>query len=476
MDGYDNGHLFSGSDHDSNCSTITIIELFEFVMHNDLGALSMLLQESPHFKDAQYISDSPPSTIEKGLDSRGLIHLDTLLMTSCRMGRLSIAMLLVTAGCRLHDRNAISGYTALMYACECNQNDTLTYLIGKGVRINDINVLGMTSLMLAVRNSHVEIVSILLRHKVNVDLVSNDMKTALLIACQVGFFSGAILLMYEGNRSVNHTDIYGNSALGYAAAGGFIDIVHVMLLKNSDVHLVNKSGRSPLMLAAKAGNVEVCSLLIKEHVKVDLVDIKGDTALTLALKMMHIDVCAVLIKGGADLYHKNNLGLSALDLCGQKVKSFSVTYIAAIQRTLLDLYIREQNWKRRKNFALALKGIIGSTFVQLNSSDSSNSGSLSSKCSVLATAQPSSVARTGKRMSPLHSNPVTPVSPHASKRPRGISGDAPKTKSSATGLFKKNSSNNSSSNGSSLPISALQPIAATALSIELIRRTVAKFI
>lgn len=54
----------------------------------------------------------------------------------------------------------------------------------------------------------------------------------------------------------------GNTALTYACAGGFIDIVKVLLNEGANIEDHNENGHTPLMEAASAGHVEVARVLL----------------------------------------------------------------------------------------------------------------------------------------------------------------------------------------------------------------------
>lgn len=67
----------------------------------------------------------------------------------------------------------------------------------------------------------------------------------------------------------NGKDLYanffsaGNTALTYACAGGFVDIVKVLLKAGANIEDHNENGHTPLMEAASAGHVEVARVLLE---------------------------------------------------------------------------------------------------------------------------------------------------------------------------------------------------------------------
>lgn len=57
--------------------------------------------------------------------------------------------------------------------------------------------------------------------------------------------------------------LLGNTALTYACAGGFVDIVKVLLKAGANIEDHNENGHTPLMEAASAGHVEVARVLLE---------------------------------------------------------------------------------------------------------------------------------------------------------------------------------------------------------------------
>lgn len=55
----------------------------------------------------------------------------------------------------------------------------------------------------------------------------------------------------------------GNTALTYACAGGFVDVVKVLLKEGANIEDHNENGHTPLMEAASAGHVEVARVLLE---------------------------------------------------------------------------------------------------------------------------------------------------------------------------------------------------------------------
>lgn len=61
---------------------------------------------------------------------------------------------------------------------------------------------------------------------------------------------------------ISFCSLLGNTALTYACAGGFVDIVKVLLNEGANIEDHNENGHTPLMEAASAGHVEVARILL----------------------------------------------------------------------------------------------------------------------------------------------------------------------------------------------------------------------
>jgi len=75
----------------------------------------------------------------------------------------------------------------------------------------------------------------------------------------------------------------GNTALHYAASGGFVDVARELILAGAKVEEPNENGHTPLMEAATAGQVEVAALLLSKGAKINTHSTEfKESALTLA--------------------------------------------------------------------------------------------------------------------------------------------------------------------------------------------------
>lgn len=74
---------------------------------------------------------------------------------------------------------------------------------------------------------------------------------------------GEMVLLHSLALSLCFVPASGNTALTYACAGGFLDVVKVLLKEGANIEDHNENGHTPLMEAASAGHVEVARVLLE---------------------------------------------------------------------------------------------------------------------------------------------------------------------------------------------------------------------
>jgi ankyrin repeat protein len=177
--------------------------------------------------------------------------------------------------------NASGGMTALMYAAQNGHLETAKLLIDKGADVNAKDY-GMTALMYAAQNGHLEIANLLIDEGADVNAQERDEgMTALMCAAQNGHLKTAKLLIYKG-ADVNAQDDDGMTALMYAAQNGHLEIAKLLIDKGADVNAQDRIGMTALMYASKEGNLEVVKTLIENGADYKIKSDEGKTALDLS--------------------------------------------------------------------------------------------------------------------------------------------------------------------------------------------------
>lgn len=99
------------------------------------------------------------------------------------------------------------------------------------------------------------------------------------------------------------------TAMHFAAAGGYTDILQMLVDAGGDLDVINTQNESPLHLAARYGRPKATEMLCAHHARVDMRDQDDRTPLHLAILGDHAeisggrpdDVMPVLLAHGADV-------------------------------------------------------------------------------------------------------------------------------------------------------------------------------
>lgn len=119
------------------------------------------------------------------------------------------------------------------------------------------------------------------------------------------------------------------SPLMLAALKGHTEICKQLIARDADV---NKTGWTPLHYAATGGHLAVMHLLLDNHAYIDAASPNGSTPLMMAAQYGTDDAVKLLLEAGADPSLKNTLGLTAIDFARQVERDAAVALIAAAVR------------------------------------------------------------------------------------------------------------------------------------------------
>lgn len=169
-------------------------------------------------------------------------------------------------------------------------------LLQRGFDVNTLNDQGEHGLVLAVRQSSLKVVAVLLGWpKINVEMRTRQDESALMLAALKGLTALCVQLI-EKDADVNKP---GWTPLHYAASQSQLEVMHLLLEHSAYIDAASPNGTTPLMMAAKYGNAS-------------------------AVK--------ILLEAGADPTVKNELALTALDFAHQGQRPDSAAIISAFIR------------------------------------------------------------------------------------------------------------------------------------------------
>jgi len=121
-------------------------------------------------------------------------------------------------------------------------------------------------------------------------------------------------LLKQKNLDVNERAEAGWTALLYASAQGYPQIMRLLLDAGANPDIGNVTGITPLMYGALYKNIDVCKILLEYGANLDLQDVHGGTALMVATRAGSPDVARVLLKAGANTNIKDRDDMTALDI------------------------------------------------------------------------------------------------------------------------------------------------------------------
>jgi hypothetical protein len=116
------------------------------------------------------------------------------------------------------------------------------------------------------------------------------------------------------------------SPLMMAALKGHTALARKLIERGADV---NKPGWAPLHYAATGGHLEIMNLLLEHHAFIDAESPNGTTPLMMAAHYGTPAAVRLLLEAGADTAMRNQLGLTAIDFAQRANRADSAELIAA---------------------------------------------------------------------------------------------------------------------------------------------------
>lgn len=151
---------------------------------------------------------------------------------------------------------------------------------------------GATSLIMACRNGHFEVVEYLVEH------------------CNAN-------LEQSGLVNFENENIEGAPPLWCASAAGHLKIVKYLVSKGANVNSTTKSNSTALRAACFDGHFEIVKFLVENNADIEIANRHGHTCLMIACYKGHYNIAKYLINKGADLNRKSVKGNTALHDCAE---------------------------------------------------------------------------------------------------------------------------------------------------------------
>ncbi|XP_059147593.1 ankyrin repeat domain-containing protein 50-like [Physella acuta] len=236
--------------------------------------------------------------------------------------------------------------TPLMFATERGHLSTVKILLKYRANVNYITNELFSALIVAIYNNNENIVETLLQHKADVNHRYNGEISALSFAVSEGSLEIVKLLLKYG-ADVNQVSNIRVSALMIAAEKGLDDIVKILLENKANVHIKEiEYERNALISASNKGRVGTVQLLLKHGARVDDVNVFGYTSLMAAAEQGHDLVVELLIKNRADVNKTHMRNVNALMLAVYSGRTSTVKLLlkhnARVNRIIVNLALKKR--------------------------------------------------------------------------------------------------------------------------------------
>ena len=270
------------------------------------------------------------------------------MVETLRTGNLPSFTKAVAEDPKLLNARGPEGSTPFMYAVLYTGAATLERLLKQGADPNKRNDANATALMWAATD--LEKTRVLLKHGANVNAISNDLRTPLMIAARRPGNAPVVKLLLErgANPNPNAHPVSESSPLVEAASAGDADSMELLLGRGADakaaaqpaltMSVTMQCSKCITLLASKdldraaynlvlpdiaaLGDVNAVRLMLNHGADANAVDSLGRTPLMYAAvsDLLALDVVKLLVERGADVNAKDNhaqggdSGLTILDI------------------------------------------------------------------------------------------------------------------------------------------------------------------
>jgi uncharacterized protein len=181
----------------------------------------------------------------------------------------------------------------------------------------------------AIKRDDPQAVAELLKRGFDPNTVDPAGRQGLFMALQDGSLKVAQVLVASPKTKVEWRSPKDESPLMIASLKGHTELVRKLIARDADV---NKTGWAPLHYAATGGHLEIMQILLDENAYIDAESPNKSTPLMVAAQYGSTSAVKLLLEAGADPTLRNELGLSAVEFALRGNRPDAATLISAAIR------------------------------------------------------------------------------------------------------------------------------------------------
>ena len=180
----------------------------------------------------------------------------------------------------------------------------------EGVDIDIVDNKGRTALMFAIYTGHTKIAKLLIGAGINSSI--NGI-TELMIAAYIGDIGHVKRLIEIDNADLEAYDSHRRTAVMFGTLGGNIEVVEFLVKNGADINASTENGRTALMFAAMYKIPKIVEFFVRSGADLNFTDRCGNSALMIATYQSSVEIVTILVNNNAnlDLIEKEGGGYTA---------------------------------------------------------------------------------------------------------------------------------------------------------------------